>query len=295
VFVNRLTKLVAAAAAAASIAGLAAGSAASAGTRPGPSKATVLALAARAALRSMSANLPVTDQLVPGTRRRVGALTKVSYYNWAGYADDNSKGNTYTKVSGVWTQPAVTCPTKEQQIAVFWVGIDGFNNNTVEQDGTIAQCFEGTAFYYTWWEMYPTNYIQAVGTTVKPGDKITASVVKTGTSYALNLTDSTTPGNNISTTQTCAAATCAAASAEWIAETPSWPRGYVPFPNFKKWTVSSAAVTSGTTSGKISTFPDDEITLVSGGGVSNGSYPLGTPSALNSTGNGFGVTWKNSY
>lgn len=290
---NRLTRLVAAGTAAAGIVALGAGAVANAGTRASTGNAAATARAARAALRYVTANPPVTDQVVPGTRRRVGGLTQVSYYNWSGYADDNSGGNTYSKVSGKWAEPAITCPTKEQQIAVFWAGIDGFNNSTVEQDGTIAQCYQGTAFYYTWWEMYPTNSIQVVGTTVKPGDKITASVVKTGTSYALKLTDATTSGNNISTTQTCAS--CAAASAEWIAESPSGPRGYFPLPNFTKWTVGSAAVTSGSTAGHISTFPDDQITMVSSGGVSNGSYQLARPGALNLTGTGFSDTWKNSY
>ena len=84
--------------------------------------------------------------------------------------------------------------------------------------------------------MYPTNSIQAVGTTVKPGDKITATVVKTGTNYALTVTGAPASGNNISTTQSCAAATCVDSSAEWIAEAPGGPRGEYPLPNFKKWT-----------------------------------------------------------
>ena len=93
---NRLTRLVAVCAAAASTVALAAASAATARTHPG----TAAAQAARAALRGMTANLPVTDQVVPGTRHRAGGLTKVTYYNWGGYADDSSKGNTYRKVSG---------------------------------------------------------------------------------------------------------------------------------------------------------------------------------------------------
>jgi hypothetical protein len=195
-------------------------------------------------------------------------------------------------VSGKWTEPAITCPTKEQQITVFWIGIDGWNSGTVEQDGTLAQCFEGTAFYYTWWEMYPTNSIQTVGTTVKPGDKITATVVKTGTNYALTVTDATTSGNNISTTQSCAAATCVDASAEWIAEAPGGPRGEYPLADFKKWTASAASVTSGSTKGNIKSFPDDEITMVSS---FSGGYALATPGALNAAGTGFPVTWDNSY
>jgi Peptidase A4 family len=286
--VNRLTKLVAVCAAAASTVALGAASTASAGTHPG--SAAAAAKAAQAALRHVTANPPVTDQVAPGTRHRTHGLTKVSYYNWSGYADDNSTGNTYSKVSADWTEPAITCPTDELQLAVFWVGIDGFTNGTVEQDGTLAECYLGKAYYYTWWEMYPTNEIQTVGDTVKPGDKIAASVVKTGTKYALKLTDSTTSGNNVSTTQTCAATTCVDASAEWIGETPGTVRGYTPLPDFKKWTVSSAAVTSGSKSGSVKTFPDDEITM-----VGDDNYALAKPGALNSAGTGFTDTWKNSY
>ena len=286
---NRLTTLAAVATAAASIVVLSAASAAGAGTHP---STTAAAKAARAVLRDMTANLPVTDQVVPGTRHHVRALTKVDYYNWSGYADDTSRGNTYTKVSGRWAEPAITCPTKETQVAIFWAGIDGFTSSTVEQNGTIAECYQGTAFYYTWWEMYPTNFIQVVGSTVKPGDHIAASVVRTGTSYKLNLTDSSRSGDNISKTETCT--TCANTSAEWIAETPSQSRGYTPLPDFKTWTVSSASVTSGTT-GSINAFPDDQITMVGAGGIVQPGYPLATPGALNTAGTGFSVKWDNSY
>jgi Peptidase A4 family len=285
---NRRTKLAATVAAVASVVALGTASAASAGTHPGTAAAA--AKAARAALRHLAVNLPATARPRPGTRHSTGALTKATTPNWSGYVDDNSKSNTYSKVSGDWTEPAITCPTKEFQVAVFWVGIDGYNGSTVEQDGTLAECYKGKAYYYTWWEMYPTNRITTVGSTVKPGDKIAGSVVKSGTSYALKLTDSTTGGNNISTTQTCAASTCIDATAEWIAETPSYARGYAPLPDFKKWTVSSASVTSGSKTGTIKTFPDDEITMVGDAG-----YALATPGALNSAGTGFTDTWDNSY
>jgi hypothetical protein len=261
---------------------------ATANARPG-GEAGAAKAAAIAALRHLTANPPVTDQQVPGTRHSVRGLKHVDYYNWSGYANDNSKHNTYRKVSGDWTEPAVTCPTKELQAAVFWVGIDGFTSSTVEQDGTFAECYEGKAYYYTWWEMYPTNDIQMVGKTVKPGDKIAASVVRTGTSYALKLTDSTTKGNNISEKETCAAKTCIDSSAEWIAETPGGARGFFPLPDFKTWKLTGASVTSGTKTGNIKTFPDDEITLF------GDAYPLATPGALNKAGTGFSDTWDNSY
>jgi Peptidase A4 family len=247
------------------------------------------AAAARAALKYVSVGHPA-GQRAPGHVRHVRGLTKVDYYNWSGYADDNSTGKTYSTVTGSWTEPAITC-SNEDQIAVFWVGIDGFSDGTVEQDGTLAQCFKGTAFYYTWWEMFPTNNIQLVGSTVVPGDKIAGSVVKSGTSYTLKLTDSTHTADSFTEKETCAAASCVDSSAEWIAESPSGPRGYYPLPDFKTWTLSAATVKSGSTTGKISTFPDDEITMID----STGTYPLASPGSLNSAGNSFKVTWKNSY
>jgi hypothetical protein len=274
--------------AAASIVAFGATSAASASTHPG--NAAAAANAARAALRNVTANLPATNQAIPGTRHSLRGLTKFESGNWSGYANDNSKNNSYSKVSAAWTEPRVTCPTKEEQLAVFWVGIDGFTSDTVEQDGTIAQCFEGTAFYYTWWEMFPSNDIQVVGDTVNPGDKIVASVVKSGTRYALDVTDSTTSGNNVSTTQTCAAATCVDSSAEWIGEAPSGGRGEYPLPDFKTWKVTSASVTSGTKTGTVTSFPVDQITMESDGG-----YALAAPDSLNSPGTIFTDTWDNSY
>ena len=56
----------------------------------------------------------------------------------------------------------MTC-TSATSLAAFWVGIDGYSSSSVEQDGTLVECYRGTAYYYTWWEMYPTNAIQVVG------------------------------------------------------------------------------------------------------------------------------------
>jgi Peptidase A4 family len=284
---NRLTML-AATTAAATVAALCMAATAS-GAAAAPSNATAAANAARAALRYVTANPPANNQKVLATHR-VKGLTKVESGNWSGYANDDSSGNTYKKVSADWTEPTITCPTDENQLAAFWVGIDGFTSGTVEQDGTLAQCYEGTAYYYTWWEMYPTNDIQVVGDTVQPGDKIVASVVKSGTSYTLKVTDSTTSGNNVDTTQTCSASTCVDSSAEWIGEAPGGARGEYPLPDFKTWKVTSASVTSGSTKGVISTFPDDQITMEADAG-----YALAKPGSLNSTSTGFTDTWDNSY
>jgi len=216
-------------------------------------------------------------------------LKQVQSTNWSGYADT---GRGVSSVTGKWTEPTVTgCSTNGAPTAVvFWVGIDGFGNNTVEQGGTGAICGSGTPLtYFTWWEMFPTNAVQAVGVTVRPGDHIAASVVRSGTSYKIKVTDSTTAGNSFSTTQSCS--TCANGSAEWIGERPSFTTGLSTLPKFSTWTLSSATVKIGSTSGTIKTFSDNEITMINN---RTQKKVLAQPSALNSTGNSFKDVWKAS-
>jgi hypothetical protein len=251
---------------------------ASAAAAPGSAHAHALA-AARAALRHMSIGEHATDHSLFSPATRVQGLTQVQSTNWSGYADTST---TFSTVTGNWTEPSVSC-TSRTSLAAFWVGIDGFTSGSVEQDGTLAECSGGSAFYFTWWEMYPTNAIQVVGSSVQPGDSISASVVRSGTSYTLKVTDSTRSGNSFTTTQSCSG--CANSSAEWIAEAPSGSRGVYPLSDFHSWTLSGATVNSGV----ISSYADDEITMVDSSGRVKAQ-----PGALNGSGNGFSVTWVRS-
>lgn len=238
--------------------------------------------AAIATLKHLKVGDHATNHVV-GHGVRVKGLTQVLSTNWAGYADDNTAGTTYSTVTGSWTEPSVTCPAHGTQDAVFWVGIDGFTSGTVEQDGTLAQCNRGTATYFSWWEMFPTNSIQVVGSSVSPGDSISASVVRSGSTYTLKITDSTHPANSFSTSQTCS--TCANTSAEWIAEAPSSANKILALADFGTWTETGATVNSQV----ISSFADDELTM-----VDNSGSIKAQPGPLNSSGNGFSVTWKRS-
>jgi Peptidase A4 family len=183
-----------------------------------------------------------------------------------GYVDTNSAGNTYQETSANWTQPAITCGASATSDA-FWVGIDGYTSPTVEQAGTAATCQSGKATYYSWWEMYP-GATQVVGTTVKSGDKITASVTKSGSSkYTLAVTDATHTADSFTVTENCAPTACVDSSAEWIEQ----PSGS---PVVAAWKVKGATVKSGSVTGVISTFP---------------YVVLGTAGPLNAAGNGFTV------
>jgi Peptidase A4 family len=217
---------------------------------------------------------------VPATR---GASSESST-NWSGYADS---GTGFTTVTGKWKQPKATCSGLTLTLAAFWVGIDGDGSDSVEQDGTMAACVLGTAYYFSWWEMYPTNSVQVVGSTVSPGDAVSASVARSGTSYALKVTDSTHTANSFSTTQTCS--DCANSSAEWIAEAPSTLLGVSSLAEFGTWSLRSATVKAGSKSGVISSFTDNSITMVDSSGNTEAQ-----PSALSSAGNAFKDAWKAS-
>jgi len=235
--------------------------------------------AARAAIRHLTIGQHATDHAV-GRESRIKGLAQVQSTNWSGYADTST---TFSTATGNWTEPSVSCSGGRTSYAAFWVGIDGFTSGSVEQDGTLAECSGGRAFYFSWWEMYPTNAIQTVGSSVQPGDSISASVVRSGTSYTLKVTDSTHPANSFTTTQSCSS--CANSSVEWIAEAPSGSGGVLPLANFHSWTLSGATVNSGV----ISSFSDDEITMIDSSGRVKAQ-----PGSLNGSGNGFSVTWVRS-
>jgi hypothetical protein len=252
-----------------------------AGASTQPSAAAQASALAKAAIKQLMIGQHSPIQRT-SSQHNISGLTQVQSTNWSGYADT---GSSFSKVTGSWTEPSATCSSRTTSLAAFWVGIDGYSSSSVEQDGTLIECYHGAAYQYTWWEMYPANAIQTVGQSLAAGDSITASVVRSGTSYTLAVTDSTHPANSFSTTQTCSG--CANSSAEWIAEAPSGSRGVYPLAQFSTWTDSGSTVTEGSSSGVISSFTDDEITMVDSSGAVKAQ-----PGPLNSGGNGFAVTWE---
>ena len=139
--------------------------------------------------------------------------------NWSGYAVTGKKP--YTYVHSTFVQPTITCPGVADQYTSNWVGLDGYNDQTVEQDGTAAWCGganDTTPKYEAWYEMYPANSVNVFA--VHPGDIIDASV-----SYSDSAGDFSLTVSDLSTgktaTDTAACADCARASAEWIIERPA--------------------------------------------------------------------------
>src|SRR5437773_12177051 len=70
----------------------------------------------------------------PAVVRHLGHASAASL-NWSGYSAFAS-GTTFTDVKASWVAPSVSCPSGKGQYSSFWVGIDGYNSNSVEQTGT---------------------------------------------------------------------------------------------------------------------------------------------------------------
>jgi Peptidase A4 family len=182
-----------------------------------PAAAVAPHFAAGAARQGMYAGPAQQAEVVrPGTTLLSAQYTS---RNWDGYITYiSSEGSDFNTVKATWVQPTVTCP-KPNAWTVFWVGLDGWWDDTVEQGGSSAQCVNGVPQYMTWWEMFPTNAI-TTAFAISAGDTITASVVyKTATAnFIITVTDVTT-GNSFTKHERCGnGLTCNRSSADLIAE-----------------------------------------------------------------------------
>lgn len=213
--------------------------------------------------------------------------------NWSGYV---VTGSAFTNAIGSWIQPAVTCSTGTEY-AAFWVGLDGYNDGTVEQTGTLVECVGGKPVYSAWYEFYPLEAIVPIPSMViSPGDKIYTDVKYDGTDFVLTIKDETT-GKAFQKTGTQSGTL--RSSAEWIAEAPCCS-GNNPYPLadfgtalFGKDSTSIAnsnyAVESSH-SGAFNTFPGADvfaITMVNG----STSAQEAVPSSPSSDGSSFSIQW----
>jgi hypothetical protein len=188
--------------------------------------AALLAAPAAGAAPGTPAAGMYTTPLIPGDVSPV-AGEPVLDQNWTGYVATGSwSGASFPQVYADFSVPSVNCATTPNGSVSHWIGLDGagYNltaSNSLEAEGVTAQCVNGTASYYAWWETYPQAQTDAA--TVQPGDAINADIMYTAGApdpYALNLSD-VTSGQGFSVKKACAAATCLNSSAEVITAAPS--------------------------------------------------------------------------
>jgi hypothetical protein len=110
--------------------------------------------------------------------------------NWSGYGVVSK--NAFNSVQATWVEPTIKCTGVAHQMTSNWVGLDGFNDQTVEQDGTSAWCggpSHTTPMYVAWYEMFPASSANVFK--VNAGDIINASVNYTGGNFVLTVSDAT--------------------------------------------------------------------------------------------------------
>lgn len=196
--------------------------------------------------------------------------------NWSGYAAYGA--NNFNSVSASWTQPSLSCGTTKTYSS-YWVGLDGYNNSTVEQLGTEGDCSGGSPSYYAWYEMYPKRSYY-INIPIHANDTINASVTYLGSQkYKLSITDFTR-NESFSTIQRSSSAK--RASAEAIVEAP-YSGGTLPLANFGT-TPFSNSLANGSPLGGFTSI--DAITMQNPYGMK------ATPSAFDSTNENFSVSWS---
>jgi hypothetical protein len=223
----------------------------------------------------------------------------VKSLNWSGYGAtaNPAAADTVVTVTGSWTVPAVTstAPTGQAAYSAIWVGIDGLDDGTVEQLGTLQAAevvsagrgkTETETAYCAWVEMYPAPMVELSGP-VEPGDVITASVTWDGKGTCTLYMRDATQGWTYGPTKVAGSSSAEDMSAEWVVEAPSSGSGILPLADFGTVTLTGCSAQIGSIPGFIGALPVyDEITMTTANGTVKAQ-----PSGLNATTDGFSVTW----
>lgn len=190
----------------------------------------------------------------------LAATQEAASENWAGYVASSQNESGFSAASGAWTQPKVDCSTTQgSAYSAYWVGLGGGGEQSqaLEQIGTQADCQNGTASYYAWYELVPSAPVK-LDLAIHAGDHVWARTAVSGDKVSFYITDQTTH-QTWTKTLTMTAATPDTSTAEWVAEAPSECAGGatsdctpLPLANFGTATFSDAYTTAGGHTGTIS-------------------------------------------
>ena len=164
--------------------------------------------------------------------------------SWAGYVWQ-SPSQPIQGISATWTVPTLTCGSTSSVLDA-WVGVDGATSDVpagkgeVFQAGSSSDCLNAQQQNQLWWEWYPTNGSQTVGT-ANAGDVIYADVwyatISGQSGWWWFVEDETTGETFTNDTGSPVAYTGPAGTGEWIVEDPgrqaneglsSFPESFTP-------------------------------------------------------------------
>jgi len=220
-------------------------------------------------------------------------MVLAGYSNWSGYV---ATGATFSAVSGSWIVPSVTC-SHSTTYSAHWIGIDGYSSDSVEQDGSEADCSGGSASYDAWYEMYGDSSVDSgnevelspASYPVHPGNAMSAQVSVSGETWTLAIAD-TSAGWSYSTQIGWPGA--AQSSAEWVGERPEIclrSCSLASLADFGSLSFTGASATAGATTAPISSWSFVPMEMEGSSGDA-----LAVPGPLGASGNSFTITWEAS-
>ena len=187
------------------------------------------------------------------TSRSKGSISSGTSENWSGMvAGSNLNRVTRGSVTGVvgsFRVPTITRPSNGRAAyCSAWVGIDGYNNGTVQQIGIEADWdpVHNRPTYYAWTEFYPSPALEIVGLPINDNDLFTVSVTLTNSVTGQFRSVITNVTHNVSYTvpsRYTINRNAQCASAEWIVEAP-YENGILPLAPYGTitWTACQANV-----------------------------------------------------
>lgn len=218
----------------------------------------------------------------------------VSSLNWSGYAVASSfshpEEGAISRVSGQWKIPQLHRSHSKSTHSAIWVGMDGFDNETVEQIGTTQYFENGKQHNYAWIEIYPSWPYEITSMPIHTDDTFTASVHSTPGSNVFDFTlENKTHHKKVTFSSQYPEGK--KQSAEWIVEALSLDNtdDVLPLAKFDTIKMSHCYATVKGKKGSISGSKREyvDITMRSTSHVQKAS-----PSPLKEEGTQFSVIWK---
>ena len=230
-----------------------------------------------------------------GPQVRSNGIPVMYNSNWSGYAAlPKTAGQTFTSIVANYNVPSVACSNSPDTFSFHWIGLDGWSDQTVEQDGISANCKGSSPRYNVWYEMYPAN--SHFEFQVSPGDAIESSIRYLGRDkYELSLKD-VTSSQGFDVVQTCPVSVCENASAETITEAYYYNRRFSGTSDFGDEHYEGAIVTDS--AGNVGGLFDPKA-WKTGEGIALGEYgdvdttpgPIATAHGLGAS-SAFSVFWS---
>ena len=205
---------------------------------------------------------------------------------WSGYimaSEIQNRSPVVSSVSASWTVPEIKL-SENNTFSSVWVGIGGYEEDTLIQTGTAQECINGKFVYYAWYELVPDHLVRIPNIHVQAGDAITASISlinKNTNTWSIEIADITWNQRFKRTF----VYNSSRSSAEWVVERPKVNGVISTLADFGNVTLTECKATLDGVTGAISNFSYAQFVMY------DQELQLVTVSPLNNDGSSFTVNY----